>query len=733
MADEQQELAELRELQELEELERLEELEALERSQQPKSLPLPTESFDAKNAGFFETIGQRASGAFDSLSSVADKLVNPTSDNNLIQDAVDLYDNFDVKKVATPENAAGAGGAILGGAFGGPAGAIVGGTAGSLVGQQIGEWFGTSPETSLGNKLGNTAFDLATGTFVDRTGAVLKAGGKRIGGVPNRKQIEKLANNPDAIGMLTGLDRASDRSRAALQGFEEGLETVQRSDPSFLTSIDGPTTEKIAQKASEVATTAIEQKKALMTKFEELDGNQALTVEGFQQSPTYAKSMEKAKLRAESGDPRIAAEGRAEIASLEQMVQDYATIKDVEYHTPESRSKRIADFKKKQKKILENASEDNISPLQDFQVWEMDTPPTTKMMTLSRLEDDLRSVNNRLAELKAYDDKGMLQITPSQIAENGALKARRNALMSGIETLLDTQPELKTRYLQSNALYGAGVDVEKAMNLASELRGQKVSSVFDSNTLGSMREGNPTLGQTLSRAGERIVGGIKGWFTNADPAASTALKASQKLNAQRMQQLQNVELFKQGRLKQTPRNLQGQVTTKVGEGLELTGMSMAAIPTNVRSELVVAEAPKWAEQIAQQASVPMSGESPAMAIARGKVLGQDFMRVMQFGHDRERRTMVSRMQKEGFMPPNPIQGEVDGFIELPEDRQKFIDNLKADKAAGKISNADYIKQLNAMSDPNNGRIITSDPAQSVEAQQTRQALGQFPQDFAVDE
>lgn len=268
--------------------------------------------------------------------------------------------------------------------------------------------------------------------------------------------------------------------------------------------------------------------------------------------------------------------------------------------------------------------------------------------------------------------------------------------------LLDTLPGGK-RINEISRETGDLINVSEQLQ-AAQARVSNSEIQINANDAGTVPQGGASIGTSGN------------FYTRLTPLFSKVGDAlhltSTDGRVKRLQTKQNIEvsrkLGEQSRIRQgQERQLTSaqQKAQGIFGALATSNMVQAAVPSTFGTSELMYAPEAVAEEIFTQASQPLLGESPETAQARAGALASDLMMVAQTGTQKQKRVMIATLQDQGLLPPNPIRGEVDGYIELPEHRQSFIQDRKVDLVEGKIDLLSYIKQINVMSDPSNGRII----------------------------
>lgn len=131
------------------------------------------------------------------------------------------------------------------------------------------------------------------------------------------------------------------------------------------------------------------------------------------------------------------------------------------------------------------------------------------------------------------------------------------------------------------------------------------------------------------------------------------------------------------------------------------------IPTTVSTEDVVSDVKNVLGTVFEQAVQPRPGEDPQLAIQRANALVEDSTKVLLSGTESEKRLLIASLQDMGLLPENPIKGEIDSHIPIPKDRQQYIENLRQDVKNGGMTMTFFAKQLRAMANKHDGRILSN--------------------------
>jgi len=661
--------SDLKELQELQELEELEQLSQLEQSsssvmdvapsQAPKTFM--GEAIGAVTAPF-ELAGAIGKGAYDLGTWLGDSI--QTGDFSMNLPAAPDVTNPEVRDALIRVGADVAGG--IGGYAAGAAAAPFTGGASFVAGPALGptvveeglEAIGLLDPEPIVPKLGGALGDAAMMGVGKAAGKLGELAANRFGNLPNEKQIQQLATNPNAVSELAGVTRGSQFGRLAADKIDENIDAATN-DNFFWRS--KPTFANMASDAESNAKSALQAKNAAMQEarmaMPNID-NAVVKGSDLAGHPAVVALQEKIKQQLASPDTTIKAEGQA---------------------------------------LLD----------------ELNSSLTWRDSNISTLESDIKKMNAQLRINKTFDKS---VITPSEAAKQARENEVYGALLQAKKEARDAilhaaSPEAAARYIDADAKYGRYADLSEGFSFAAEARSKQAASAGLGASSSDVVDGVGSNIRISSRGGiAGAVGGAvasaKNWFMGTSKEAAINI-GLQKKGQEAADLISKMQRYKAGRLQNQP--MQGLSTA--GATAEYAAMAAAMVPNTLNLEEIMQQPEMAANMIFQGASVPLPGEEPALAQQRAGAMAQDFMQTVQNGTDFEIMQFIAHAQNQGLLPQSPIKGSVakNGmtYIPLPEDRQKFVESRRMDLSNGSLSKAEYYAQLNAMSDASNGKVIES--------------------------
>jgi hypothetical protein len=696
----EQEQAELAELAELEELAALEAMES-------QAAPAPQPGFlqgayDAVMApvSLASMVGQ---GAYDLGTWVGDSI--QTGDFSV--DTTNLPDlsNPDTRDaiIRTGADVAGAAGGAAAGLAASPftfgTSAVVGPAAGPVLTESALEMMGLLNPTSTGYKLGNMAGDIATAGLGRVANNITQPVATRFGDTPDLKKIEKLSVNPNAISERMGIAPSSATKNAAAEGLNEGSEYAARQgffDGGSQSIYDWKTKAKgeIDNATQQMDDSLVAVDNALRERGVSGVGLSNATIDKNRilQSPEIVGIQQKIAAKKASTDANIVQSG----IELEQEL-----------------NKALAGL------MVDGSAQATIGGNK-----------LSKTATLEGLKADVVETNARLRARGTYDPQAIANkdITRSQFdamneVDDAIAGAKRTVLASELEAI---DPAAAAQFKSANEAYGQFKNLTMGLEVGIDTR-----SAAAANTISGIGRAEATGGQgglQFNKAGvfDRLtspLGKVYDWVTGSDKQTRVALGLEKKTQ-EAADFMQKMARYKAGRLQNQP----NKAISTAGNNIEFASMAAAVVPNTLSLEMIRETAQPTAEYLFQQASQPGPGESPELAQQRAAGLAQDFLTTMEKGTDKEQIAMVAQLQAMGLIEQSAIKGSVSRngitFIPLPADRQKFVEDRKSDLSNGTMSKAEYYAQLNAMSDPANGKVIES--AEKQKANQLVETVSQVP-------
>lgn len=673
----------------------------------PPEQPLAEVTYNPKKAGFWETIAERVKGTVTTpveLAKTAGLGFEVLTGTEEPGERKELYQRtiepFTEAQTLIPTAGALVGG-VTGGVLTGGLGAGVGAALGSTAAQQAGEWFNALPETSFASKAANIAFDiggLGLGRLTKKGTTALTAERPVKKSFAEQMQIEAL--NPNAPSQLLGV---IPRSKAD-QRIVNDLNRVFN-DPN-----------------SEVGQTFF--------------NRSVVDSEGIEY-PSSPKNIFQAKEKATALFKKATEDRSNFLQNLEENYGDLELKKDSSGKTA---IEKTEPWKRLQTQIQEGLNSGNLirqqeaQSLKDYLNSTISGYKTGTPLTLKNIQSEIDSINEELKELGAYESRvlGQSSIDPKEKLKFETLKTRQAALMQVREQALEkASPEIKSQFERVNKEYQDSKDLERSFKVIEESQSTQRAKIGKTETPESMAI-NPLGFATGSATGVPEIGfiggavnqlgqaysNIKSFFSGRDPVV-TRMQTFDKKTQESLQLLKNRQtVLQSGQLPNrrpiiNPDGSIGRTISGIGSIAELLGVAQATIPTRLNTELVTQSVDDWAYYIGEQAAVALPGETPESARIRSDAMVAQFLKVMESGTDKEKRKMLAELQSLGLIPNNPYN-EIDGKIELPQDRQKFTEDKKAELTqTGDVIR--YAKQLNAMSNPYDGSIVT-------DAAKTKQAL-----------
>jgi len=661
---------ELQELQELEEMELLEQASAQRGEGRADAraaaiVPVKNDSAlgqlatgSAKNlTGLAELASGAAGMVGDSLGWWAgDEGINDLNRPNLVETAVAMAQD--------PATATRLGGSVFGGALGsmvGPAGTIAGAGAGDFLASQANQLIGIQEDTPILEDIGESL----TGGALDM--AMLGAGkaARGLKSLPSidRDAIRALKQDPQA---------AASRTAGVLRGSSDKKELIAREFDAAQPHLD-----KMGFYDE------------MPTDLRDLEGRAAAMKEG---AITERNTM------AEGIEGTVSASGYRNTEAVRAMQADI------------DNKLRIGTAEMKESAM-------DLQAELDFALADYEPKTRDYADTISAPEFSATDLTN----IKTAQQKAMLAadaFNPAVMMDPSGKAAQRAKNQSAIANTMQNA----SRELRGGLDPAGGLDAldTKYHHLTNAEKGLRESLSGANLEAAGMFKSGAAQGSIAGRLGVFASGASGAFNTSVDAVKSMAGGGSVAgMQADRLlrQRTQNsaVVLKKMSDIRRGISLEQGvtQRGQQVGRAAETIGVTSAMIPSFYGTEDVEQNALGYAEGIYQGASQPMDGETAETAHARASAMAQEFMKVMEQGHTRDKRSIIASMQKMGLMPPSsPIQGAVGGpggsFIELPEDRAKFMENMKVDLSSGTMDMVTYAKQRQAMANPSNGLIIESE-------------------------
>lgn len=692
------------ELSDFETLQAIEDLEALEAIDAQQAAPAPEPGFlqDAYDAVMapINLVGMAGQGAYDLGTWVGDSI--QTGDFSV--DTIDLPNlaNPDTRDaiIRTGADVAGAAGGLAAGVAAAPftwgTSAVVGPAAGPVLTESALEMMGLLNPTSTGYKLGSMVGDMLTMGAGRVANDVLGKVAQRAGRTPDFNKIEQLSVNPNAISERMGIAPSSAVKNAAAEGLNEGSEYAAKQgffDGGSQSIYDWKTKAK-----GEIDSATAQMDDSLAT----LDNT--LSRKGMSLSTTPVD--------------------RARILQSPEIVELRARI-DADKASPDI---NIVNDAIQLGRELDKALGGLLLP-EGTQV-PFQGGKLSNSTTLQGLKDDVVATNARVRKRGTYDPQAIANkdITRSQFdamneVDNAVAGAKRTVLASELEAI---DPAAAAQFKAANEKYGQFKNLTMGLEVGIDTK-----SAAASNTISGIGRAEVTGGQgglQFNKAGifDRMtapLGKAYDWMTGSDKQTRVALGLEKKTQ-EAADFMQKMARYKAGRLQNQP----NKAISTAGNNIEFASMAAAVVPNTLSLEMIRETAQPTAQYLFQQASQPGPGESPELAQQRAAGLAQDFLNTMEKGTDKEQAAMIAELQAMGLIEQSAIKGSVSRngitYIPRPADRQKFVEDRKSDLSNGTMSKAEYYAQLNAMSDPANGKVIES--AEKQKANQLVEMVSQLP-------
>jgi hypothetical protein len=669
-----------------------------------------------RSPGFFETLGERAKGAITAPYEAAKTGIlglEVLTGQGEEGDKEELYSRtiepFTQKETLIPLT-----GAAIGGGLGlvttGGLGTGVGAGLGAAGAKQVAEWFGVLPETTFGSKAADVLADITGAKFGQVVGRKLK--GTTEERAPTRafsEQMQVEVQNPNAPSQLLGFAPKNLQEQRASKDLNRILndptsEVNQKfftesavSKDGIETSVSPSTIGEAKNKATVIKETALQNRLDFFQKFKEKYGDIEL------------KKDDRFKTAIENTDPwkRLEAEVNTGL---------------------KSGNKEIVNEALNKKQYLDNL---------------ILSYKTGVPINFENIQFEIDKVNDELKELQAYNSTtlGRPELEPSQKLKFETAELRQAALMQVREQILKkADPEFAVKFDLINKEYQDAKDLERSFSTIEDLQskqrtreGAADQESAEVSTLG-YATGAATTGNVIGAAFggainqiRQTIGGATDYITGKDPRLKR-MQAFDKKTQESLQLLKNRQALMQGgqlpnrRPIVNPDGTIGKITTGIGSLAELLGIAQAVVPTKLNTQLVSEDVFNWGDYIYKQAATPLPNEDIATADMRATAMAQKFIETMQGTSEKDKRKMLAELQSLRIIPHNPYN-EIDGKIELPQDRQLFINDKKTElNNTGDVIS--FAKQLNAMSNPYDGAIIT-DKAKSKDAQRITDLANQY--------
>jgi len=649
----------------IQELETEKQIAALEAEKQA-AMQQPTQEPKTFIGGAFDAIAAPFQLAGSAIGNTAGYIVDSAETGNWYENLPSLPDvtNPEVRDalIRVGADVAGSAGGLAAGLAAAPmtwgTSAVAGPALGPVVAEEGLEAIGLLNPEPVEYKLGGALGDAAMMGVGNAAGKLGELAANRFGNLPNEKQIQQLATNPNAASELAGVTRGSQFGRLAADKIDENIDAAT-ADNFFWRS--QPTFASMASDAEALKSDAFGAKNAAMQEIRKVMPDiDSVEIKGTDLAghPVIVDLKQKINLKLASPDASIQAEGQALLDELNNSL-------------------------------------------------------TWRGSNISTLESDIKTMNAHLRRNKTFDKAN---VTPSEAAkqarENEVYSALLQAKKEARDAILHAvSPEAAARYIDADLKYGRYADLSEGFNFAAEARSKQATSVGLGESSSDVVDGVGSNIRISSRGG--IAGAIGGAFASGKHwLMGTSKEAAINIGLQKKGQeaadlISKMQRYKAGRLQNQPR----QDFSTAGANLEYAAMAAAMVPNTLNLEEIVQQPEMAANMIFQGASVPLPGEDPALAQQRAGAMAQDFMQTVQNGTDFEIMQFIAHAQNQGLLPQSPIKGSVakNGmtYIPLPEDRQKFVESRRMDLSNGSLSKAEYYAQLNAMSDASNGKVIES--------------------------
>jgi hypothetical protein len=324
--------------------------------------------------------------------------------------------------------------------------------------------------------------------------------------------------------------------------------------------------------------------------------------------------------------------------------------------------------------------------------------------SLRDIEDEIVKSNRAIRDANEYINKNVLAPDPVVTAQNQAtINAHKdilNVLYKARENMFEGAPtDALGRIKQANQTYGALSDLQTGAEYSigqeiAQQAGPTKAAITDNATTTSLAiNSNRGIG---ARVGE----GAANKFNEAVRSLDKPTSGFESVVAQQKKAQSRAAAGSAMQANQYKKQ-SAQIRSDVAA-------SMFAIPrfdfeTNIGLDQIEAQPMLFMATLAENLqNIPASSPEEQEMVATSMM--QDAEKVLRTGTQKDKRMFVSQLQEMGVIPMNPIAYEVDGYIDLPEGRQKFIDNKRVDLAQGKIDPLEYGLVLLSMTDKNNGKI-----------------------------